>query len=131
MELNEHIKKQDQIIEQLKNQLNETIEQNKKIDELLSKFSNQEETNETSQLDRIQAVLQMNMNLQQTSVSENSDASNEKDFEQNQQLIIDELTQEIHDLKQEANQRKTQLKELTKFLESESDNGKLDTTNRV
>lgn len=55
------------------------------------------------------------MNLQQTTPSKNSDISNDK------QLIIDELTQEISQLKEEVNQRKDQLKDITKLLELDDD----------
>jgi hypothetical protein len=50
--------------------------------------------------------------------------SNEKTIDQDQQLIIDELTKEINELKEEANHRKTQLKEITKSFELNSDDGK-------
>ncbi|CAF5162320.1 unnamed protein product, partial [Rotaria sp. Silwood1] len=46
----------------------------------------------------------------------------EKDSNQDQQLIIDELTIQIQELKKEANQRKSQLKEITSFLQSDTDN---------
>jgi len=105
VELNERIKTQEQ-------QLNE-------IDELISKFSNQsieQNNNEGSQFDRIRSILQ--------SISEASVIPTET------QLIIDELTKEINELKEEANHRKNQLKEITKSLELESDDGMLDYKNR-
>jgi hypothetical protein len=119
VELNERIKNQEQTIEQLKNQLNE-------IDELVSKFSNQsieQNINEGSQQDRIRSILQSNIDFQHTLSSEASVISTEK------QLIIDELTKEINELKEETNHRKNQFKEITKFLELESDDGMLDYKN--
>jgi hypothetical protein len=116
-ELNERIKNQDQIIEQLNNQFNEIV----------SNFSNpsiDEEMNESSPLDRIRAILQSNNDLQQTLTSV---TSNEKHFDQDQQLRIDELTKEINELKEEVNVRKNQLKEITKL---DIDDGKLNDNNQ-
>jgi hypothetical protein len=97
-----------------------------------------------TQLDRIRSMLQSNIDFQHalfaaTSVTstedvlqrlreyklnyENLQTSTEKHLDQDQQLIIDELTREINELKQEASHRRNQLKELTNFLESDNHDG--------
>ncbi|CAF3560109.1 unnamed protein product [Rotaria sp. Silwood1] len=150
VELNERIKNHEQTIEQLTNQLdehiNEIIERRKQIDNIILKFSNKsidQNINEVTQLDHIRSILQSDAAFRHALASETLVTSNEdilqrvreykltyekhpmlaeKDSNQDQQLIIDELTIQIQELKKEANQRKSQLKEITSFLQSDTDN---------
>ncbi len=57
------------------------------------------------------------------------EVSNEKDLDQDQQLIIDELTKQINELKEEASQRKNQLQEITNSLKSDTNDGMFDYIN--
>ncbi|CAF4124529.1 unnamed protein product [Rotaria sp. Silwood2] len=149
-ELNERIRNHEQTIEQLTNQLdehiNEIVERRKQIDEIVSKFYNKsidQDTNEVTQLDHIRSILQSDADFRHALASETFVTSNEdilervreykstyenhriltvKDSDQDQQLIIDELKKQIHEFKEEANQRKNQLKEINLFLQSDIDN---------
>ncbi|CAF4127300.1 unnamed protein product, partial [Rotaria sordida] len=150
VELNERIKNYEQTIVKLSNQLDEHInkilERRKQIDEIVSKFYNtsiDQDTNEVTQLDRIRSILQSDVDFRHALTSETLVTSNEdilqrireyksmyenhqilteKYSNENQQLIIDELTKQIHELKEEGNQRKNQLKEISLFLESNTEN---------
>ncbi|CAF1138756.1 unnamed protein product [Rotaria sordida] len=150
VELNERIKNYEQTIVKLSNQLDEHInkilERRKQIDEIVSKFYNtsiDQDTNEVTQLDRIRSILQSDVDFRRAlasetlvtsnedilqrireykSVYENHQILTEKYSNENQHLIIDELTKQIHELKEEGNQRKNQLKEISLFLESNTDN---------
>ncbi|CAF4347645.1 unnamed protein product, partial [Adineta steineri] len=55
-------------------------------------------------------------------LNENNQISIEKDSIPNQQLTIDELTKEIQQLKEDINERKIQLKEITNLLKLDNDN---------
>jgi hypothetical protein len=76
-----------------------------------------DETSVTSTEDVLQCLREYKLNY------ENLKISNEKHLDQDQQLIIDELTREINELKEEASHRKHQLKELTNSLEADNDDG--------
>ncbi|CAF4772397.1 unnamed protein product, partial [Rotaria sp. Silwood2] len=96
-----------------------------------------------TQLDHIRSILQSDADFRHALASETFVTSNEdilervreykstyenhriltvKDSDQDQQLIIDELKKQIHEFKEEANQRKNQLKEINLFLQSDIDN---------
>jgi hypothetical protein len=49
LQLNQRIQNQEQTIEQLTTQLNETIEQRKEIDEMISQFSDQSIDHDTNE----------------------------------------------------------------------------------
>lgn len=95
------------------------------------------------QFNRIRSIIQDNVNFQhalaaETSVTSIEDilqrvrefksayetvqALNERNFDENQQLMIDELKTQIHELKEETNRRRKKLNAITMLLQM-SDNG--------
>ncbi|CAF1103599.1 unnamed protein product [Adineta steineri] len=140
IELNERIANYEQIKNQLNDSINETLERQNEIDNIVATFYNQSidhDTSEVSQLNRIRTILQSNIDFQHAIFSEilvtstddalqrlheykllneNNQISIEKDSIPNQQLTIDELTKEIQELKEDINERKIQLKEITNLL---------------
>ncbi|CAM4789639.1 unnamed protein product [Rotaria magnacalcarata] len=144
-----------QTLEQLNNQLDEHIkeiaERHKQINEIVATFYNKsidQDTNEVTQLDRIRSILQADADFRhelsaETSVTSNEDilrrireyksiyenyqpVTNENlNQDQDQQLRINELTRQIDELKEEMNQRKTQLTKITSLLELHTDNEKI------
>ncbi|CAF3945710.1 unnamed protein product [Adineta steineri] len=139
-ELNERIANYEQLKNQLNDSINETLERQNEIDNIVATFYNQSidhDTSEVSQLNRIRTILQSNIDFQHAIFSEisvtstddalqrlheykllneNNQISIEKDSIPNQQLTIDELTKEIQELKEDINERKIQLKEITNLL---------------
>lgn len=83
-------------------------------------------------MNRIQSILQSNSDFRQSLVTETSATSNEEILERIREyksayenLIKHDLTQQVHELLEEANQRKNQLIKIASLLKSDIDDGKL------
>lgn len=123
-ELQQQIQNDQQTINKFNEQLKTEIEQRKNLDDMIEKYessSNAELIDDSSRTihDRLRLILESFADVRQTVPLESALASQE-----DSQSLIDALTKQIEDLKEEALGRKNRLKEISRSLHSDSEDGK-------